>query len=117
MFAQALNETIQHFGLSAREISLKTGVTEATISNLRSGNSDAKLSTFENLIGALPPEAKNYMFFKALLSDKVSSKDIHNFLTAIAVVIRDQDIIQQSATLTDGSPKNVSFKTKELVLK
>ncbi len=98
MFAKALDNTIQHFGLSAREISTRTGITEATISQLRSGKSDAKISTFESLIKALPEEARNYLFFKSFINENVSSRDISHLLTAIASVIRDSDQVDVEVT-------------------
>jgi predicted transcriptional regulator len=91
MFAQAFNQTLDHFKISARELYNKTGVREATISELRSGKTDARLSTYENLISALPDDALNYLFLEALLTKKVSSRDISHLLTAIASVIRDSD--------------------------
>jgi len=118
MLAKALDSTIQHFGLSARELAIKTGVTDSTISKLRSGSSDAKLSTFEALVNALPDEAINYLFFNALLSRKICSKDIYNYLTVIACVVRDSDKIEVNTS--ENSYVNVSsssVKVRELVAK
>jgi len=111
MLAKALDSTIQHFGLSARELAIKTGVTDSTISKLRSGSSDAKLSTFEALVNALPDEAINYLFFNNLLSRKICSKDISNFLTLIACVIRDSDDIEVNIS------EDLHVKVRELVAK
>jgi len=83
MFAKALDETIDHFKLSATEISKRTGITQATISTMRSGKTDPKLSTFEAIIDALPPEARRYMFFEKFLLD-LQDGDVPMLLNAIA---------------------------------
>jgi len=114
MFAEALNQTLDHFKISARELFNKTGVREATISELRSGKSDARISTYETLINALPDEAINYLLLEVLLARDISSSDISHLLTVIASVIRDSDHIDVSMP---RSGINVSAKTRELVAK
>ena len=96
-FVQAFNETLLYFKITAKDMSARSGVRESTISEFRTGKSEARISTLEALVNALPDEARNYMFFKALLT-KISNRDVRNFLQVIALTIKDTEEITPNET-------------------
>jgi len=107
MFAKALNQTLTEYKISGKELSIRSGVKEATISEFRNGKIEPKLGTIEALINALPQQAKNYMLFKAFLTD-LTDDDISLLLYAIATELRgasnrkqvgDQDAVRYDLVL------------------
>ena len=63
MFGKALNETLDRFKISGREIAAKSGLREATIGQFRHGKQAILSDGLEKIIKVLPPEAHNYLFF------------------------------------------------------
>ena len=61
-------ETLKRGKLTAKDISKRSGVTEANISKFRKGG-DVYTSTYEKLIDALPKELKK-QYYLLLLEDK-----------------------------------------------
>ena len=86
-FSEAFSQTLTEFKITAKELAIKTGVKEATISEFRTGKSEARITTVEVLINALPEEARNYFYFKVLVSG-INDRDISNLLHAIANELR-----------------------------
>lgn len=93
MFSEAFNETLDKFNISGRDIAAKSGLREATISQFRHGKQAILSDGLEKIIQALPPEARNYMFFRTLIGN-VSNQDIYFFLNAIALTIKESKEIQ-----------------------
>jgi transcriptional regulator with XRE-family HTH domain len=93
MFSEAFNETLEKFKISGREIAARSGLREATISQFRHGKQAILSDGLERIIKALPPEARNYMFFRALIGN-VSNQDIYLFLNAIALTIKESKDIR-----------------------
>jgi transcriptional regulator with XRE-family HTH domain len=86
MFSTAFNETLNKYKIRAKDLSLKSGVRLATISDFRLGKIHPKTDTLEALINALPVDAKNYLIFKALVT--FTDNDISILLSAIASELR-----------------------------
>ncbi|ESA36032.1 hypothetical protein N836_09115 [Leptolyngbya sp. Heron Island J] len=67
-FSKAFDLTLKEFGLTGKSLAISTGLREATVSNFRNG-SDIRSDNLEKLIGALPPEAKQFLFLKVFVDD------------------------------------------------
>lgn len=93
MFAKALNETLQQYGISASNLSRLSGVRDATISDFRTGKIDPKASTIEALLQALPDEPKKYLLFK-ILNSNLTTSDI--FLELNSITDRIKLSLEQS---------------------
>ena len=104
-FAEALNQTLANFRITAKELAMKSGVKESNISELRNGKTDPRISTIESLINALPEEARNYLFFKVFVSN-ITDRDVSNLLSAIAIELRN-----------DNKTDPTRHENKELVLR
>jgi transcriptional regulator with XRE-family HTH domain len=98
MFVEAFNQTLQKYRISATELSLKSGLRQATISGFRNGKLSPQVNTLETLISALPPDAKKYMFFEGFLSD-LTDEDIPMLLTAIAGKLEKTPATKSANTL------------------
>jgi len=83
MYRDAFNETIGHFNLSARDIASKAGLHESAVSNFRSGRKDITVGTLERLLAALPEDAREYIYLKALVGS-ISNRGISVLLGAIS---------------------------------
>lgn len=82
-YQEALKETMEHFGLSAREVSLRAGIQEAAFSQFRNGKKDINLETWERLINGLPVEAQKYIYLKVLIGN-LDNRGISALLSAIS---------------------------------
>ena len=60
-FSQALDKTLDRFGISAKWLSEKTGVSQQMISGFRRGNQRIYSDSLEKIIAGLPTDAKNYL--------------------------------------------------------
>lgn len=60
-FSQALDKTLDKFGISAKWLSQKTGVSQQMISGFRRGNQRIYSDSLEKIIAGLPTDAKNYL--------------------------------------------------------
>lgn len=96
-FCEALNETLEVFNLSAKEISQASGVREATISEFRRGLKDIHTDNLERLLHALPQEAKQYLFLKVLVCE-MDSKGLATLLNAVAYQLRREPSDQLGVT-------------------
>lgn len=68
-FVAALNSTIEEFNIKNRELSRLSGVDESSISRYRNGTRDLQAETLQKIISALPKQAREYFYFRCLLSD------------------------------------------------
>jgi predicted transcriptional regulator len=59
-FYQAFNATVRKFDLDIKEVSKSSGIPLSKLA-LFQGGFDTKIDTVENLIAALPVEARNYL--------------------------------------------------------
>lgn len=75
-YRDAFNSTLDIFNISAKSLSVQSGVQERQISYFRNGKKGLMVDTFFDLISALPKEAQVY-FFSYILGDSIlSSVDI-----------------------------------------
>lgn len=65
-FQTALRLTMARFKIRSRDLAVRAGIREASLSEIRNGG-DAKLSTFSKLLNALEEEQLEY-FKKVLIS-------------------------------------------------
>lgn len=91
----ALNETLNHFGISAKQLSETTGVRQATISEFRNGKREIHTSQFERIVSGLSPEAKQYLFLKAFIG-QLDQEGIAMLLNVAANQIRQPKNVQLS---------------------
>jgi predicted transcriptional regulator len=89
-FSEALNATLEEFGLSAKTIAQESGIREATLSEFRRGKKEIHTDNLERLIRALPQEAKQYLFFK-LLVVQMDKQGIATLLSAIAYHLKTEN--------------------------
>jgi transcriptional regulator with XRE-family HTH domain len=61
-FANALRHTMSEFKLTGTELSKKSGVSKNTISAFRQGGQSLTVENLEKLLGAMPEEARRYLF-------------------------------------------------------
>lgn len=86
-YADALNATLKHFEITAREVSLKSGVTESSISRYRRGERDIQVESLERMLDVLPPEARYYFYCDCLIKD-LDATGVAMLLQAIAAKMR-----------------------------
>lgn len=61
---QAFDQTLNTYGVSAKWLSRKSGVSEVVISRFRRGKQAVNTDTLNALLKPLPTEAKDYFFSK-----------------------------------------------------
>jgi len=83
-YQSALNETLKHFAISARDVATKSGIDEANFSSFRRGKKDLNLQTWERLIDVLPSEAKQYIYLKIFIGD-LDNRGLSVILNAISL--------------------------------
>ena len=81
-FSEAFDLTLKEFGLTGKSLAISTGLREATVSNFRNG-SDIRSDNLEKLLGALPPEAKQFLFLKVFVDD-LNPEGIATMLSLLA---------------------------------
>jgi transcriptional regulator with XRE-family HTH domain len=95
-FCEIINTTIEKFHLNAKDLAEKAGMTPAALSEFRNGKRAIKSDTLENLIAALPEDAKQFLFCNYLISDK-DDKAIGTLLYAISLKMQGAPDLQLSA--------------------
>ena len=96
MFSEALNDTLDSFKISNRELAVKSGLREATISQFRQGKRAIPSDSLEKIIKALSPEAKNYLFFM-VISMSVSDEEVYLFFMEVAQAMKKSERSQVKA--------------------
>jgi transcriptional regulator with XRE-family HTH domain len=61
-FAQALDTTLNEYGISGKWLSERSGVSQQMISGFRKGNQRVYSDSLEKIVATLPIEAKHYFF-------------------------------------------------------
>jgi transcriptional regulator with XRE-family HTH domain len=95
-FCELIDATIIKFSLNAGELADRAGMTRAALSEFRNGKRTIKSDTLENLIGALPEDAKQFLFCNYFISDK-DDKAIGTLLYAISIKMQGASELQLSA--------------------
>jgi transcriptional regulator with XRE-family HTH domain len=93
MFAKALNETLIQYRISASNLARVSGVKDTTISDFRAAKVDARASTIEAILEALPTEAKKFLLFK-IINSEMTTEDI--FLELNSITDRIKQSLEQS---------------------
>jgi len=100
-FANALDATLKHFCLNARNLSVESGVAESSISRYRRGERDIHTESLERLVSALPLEARNYFYFNCLVTE-IDEAGIATLLQAIAFQLKRESAKESVKTLISG---------------
>ena len=87
-FSEAFNLTLEEFGITGKEVAKNAGVREATVSDFRRGNREIQTGNLEKLIGALPMDAKQFLFLKLLVGG-MNVQGMATLLSAIACQLKD----------------------------
>lgn len=61
-FAQALDQTLEEFGISGKWLSERSGVSQQMISGFRKGNQRVYSDSLEKIIATLPSDARQHFF-------------------------------------------------------
>lgn len=61
-FYEALDQTLENYGISAKWLSEKSGVSEQMISGYRRGKQRVYSNSLESMIEALPSEIRRHLF-------------------------------------------------------
>jgi transcriptional regulator with XRE-family HTH domain len=99
IFAQSLDEVINLFGYPNKKVAADAGIGETQLSEFRRGKRQLSTENLEKVIFALPIEARNYLFFKVLISG-ASDYDVSNLLSAIALELRKKPDVTQELVLS-----------------
>ncbi len=76
---EAFKKTLSFYGVTGKQLSERTGIAQATISEIRRGKSDPSLSTFWRLIGACEEIAPGSLkYFCGLLASSCSEQCIYS---------------------------------------
>lgn len=84
---EAFDLTVKQFNLKAKELAAQSGVSESSISRYRKGEQSLSTDALDNLMAALPHQARQYMVFNHLLSD-LDEQAIGTLLYAISLKMR-----------------------------
>jgi hypothetical protein len=99
VFAKALNEVLDHFAYQNKKVAADADIGETQLSEFRRGKRQLTTENLEKVIFALPIEARNYLFFKVLISG-ASEYDVSNLLSAIALELRQKPNVTQELVLS-----------------
>jgi transcriptional regulator with XRE-family HTH domain len=89
-FSDAFDQTLIEFKIKGKEMSARSGLSEAAISEFRRGERELKSSSLERLLFALPNDAKQYLFLKLLIGE-MDQKGIATLLSAVAYHLRSEN--------------------------
>ena len=70
-FSSAFDRTLVKFGITGRQLSASSGVSEGVISKYRHGKVDILSASLAAMVAAMPFEAKQY-FFSQVLGSSIS---------------------------------------------
>jgi transcriptional regulator with XRE-family HTH domain len=90
-FVDAFNLTLEKFDITARELSTRSGVTDATISKFRRGNRELKLESIEKILTALPDDAYYYLMTQ-WANERITPKHLIKLLGVIAQTIEAGEV-------------------------
>ena len=102
-FAVAFDQTMVKFGLRAKDIADRSGVSETAISRFRKGKQDIKASSLGRLLDALPDEAKQYFCFHFCIKDMDQSA-MASMLTVIAHRLKGPEQNSVQSRITSPEP-------------
>jgi transcriptional regulator with XRE-family HTH domain len=86
-FSEAIDQTLKHYSITGKDLSVQSGVAEASISRFRRGERDIQAESLERLINSLPPQAQQYFYLNCLVND-LDDEAIATLLHAISLKMR-----------------------------
>lgn len=98
----ALFTAIDRYGLTAKELSEKSGVSQAQISRFRKGE-DLTFSTYERLVKGLPREAY-HQFCALLMVEQMNNQELGDLIMTAVTQLQKKSVELTS----DGLDKNKS---------
>lgn len=101
-FCEAFDATLKEFRLSAKDISISSGVREAGISEFRRGLRDMQIDSLERIIAVLPVEAKQFLFLHMLVGE-MDNQGMATLLSAIAYQLRNGNTETPHTAKVDGA--------------
>ena len=90
-FVDAFNLTLEKFDITARELAIRSGVTDAAISKFRRGNRELKLESIEKILGALPDDAY-YFLMTQWADERITPKHFIKLLSFIAQSLEAEEL-------------------------
>lgn len=88
-FSDSFDDTLKQFKITAKDLAGKSGVAESSISRFRRGEREIQSDSLERLIGALPQDAKQYLFCKLFVGE-MDKQGIATLLSAIATHLKTE---------------------------
>jgi transcriptional regulator with XRE-family HTH domain len=85
-FAQALDQTLEEFGISGKWLSERSGVSQQMISGFRKGNQRVYSDSLEKIIATLPSDARQHFF--GLLGNRGTEQTSSSLVDLTSVVER-----------------------------
>jgi hypothetical protein len=76
-FSEALDKTLDAYGISAKWLSEQSGVSMQMISGFRRGKQRVYSDSLEAMIGALPSEVRHY-FYSLMNGDRITTVSLLN---------------------------------------
>jgi len=76
-FSEALDKTLDAYGISAKWLSEQSGVSMQMISQFRRGKQRVYSDSLEAMIGALPSEVRNH-FYSLMNGDRIATVSLLN---------------------------------------
>jgi len=118
-FSEALDKTLDDYGIAAKWLSEQSGVSMQMISNYRHGKQRVYSDSLESMISALPTQARRYLYGLVsndrsaltleLLIDAASEEELE---TAMLQIVRR--IFPKSEETTDAGSADVRVKSSAL---
>jgi transcriptional regulator with XRE-family HTH domain len=76
-FCEALDKTLEHYGISAKWLSEQSGVSMQMISQFRRGKQRVYSDSLEAMINALPQEVRRH-FYSLMMGDHIPTVSVMN---------------------------------------
>ncbi len=106
-FYEALDKTLERYGITAKWLSEQSGVSQQMISQFRKGKQRVYSDSLEAMIGSLPPEPKRYLF-GLFLGDRVpvflgmDETELADIAGDIAEMIRKKTVLRAQSQVSGG---------------
>ncbi|MDF5720963.1 MAG: XRE family transcriptional regulator [Rhizonema sp. PD37] len=103
-YRDAFNQTLEKFKISAKSLSLSSGVQERQISHFRNGK-DLMAETLFALVAALPNEAQMYYFSCVGGESALQTVDLRSLVKSMPIT-RKYEVLSIIAASLMESPEN-----------
>lgn len=113
-FAQALDQTLEEFGISGKWLSERSGVSQQMISGFRKGNQRVYSDSLEKIIATLPNDARQH-FFGLLGSRSTEQSDTPLNLASVVERLDKRQLAGLLCAIADRIENQNSGLVKELL--